>query len=235
MRKLHPIGARERLILETRFFRPDRSVEEGLVHALGAGRYAVRASVEGDRRIGLWHLVIDEHGTPERLQARIVDVGATVDVTFTFFSDEVLVWRRGGGVASEAVALPPGYGLLWPPYTGRGLALAGLPAVEGRDARTFALVRACPPAEGALEIRPEEIEIRPAPGGLSLFAPGYAEARVELAPDGEVARWRSEGEIVERSPVSPGGGGGGMIDPSTNRPAAQGGAADEDAASGGTA
>lgn len=219
MRKLHPIGSHEVLVRGSRYARPDRSVEEGTVHALGGGRHAVRVTVEGARRNSLWHLILDENGAPERLQARFQEDGPVVDVTLTFFEDEVLVWRRGAGIASEAIALPPGYRLLWPPFTGRGLALKGLPAANGPDARIFALIRLRPLAEGAIEVRPVKFAIQPAPGGLTLGTPGLPDARAEIGPDGELIRWHSEGNVVERVPlsagVSPVGAVSGMMMPAT--------------------
>lgn len=211
MRKLHPVGAHERLVRESRFARPDGAVEEGSVHAIGAGRHAVRVSIDGPRRSGLWHLVVDEDGSPERLQARFREEGRVVDVTVTFFEDEALVWRRGAGEPSEAIEIPPGYRLLWPPYTGRGLSLVGLPAVDGPDARMFALVRARSLDEGGLQVRPVKLSIRPAPGGLTLETPGLPDARVEFGPDSELVRWHAEGAVVERLPS---GGGASPIRPS---------------------
>ncbi len=214
MRKLHPIGSHERMLRASRYARPDRSVEEGTVHTLGGGRHAVRVIVEGARRSAMWHLVMDDHGAPERIQARFREegLGPVVDVTLTFFDDEVLIWRRGAGRASEAIALPPGYRLLWPPFTGRGLALAGLPAIDGPDARMFALIRPRPLDDGALEVRPVKLAIHPAPGGMTLDTPGLPDMRVELGPDGELLRWHSEGFVVERVPggtgVSPDVAGG---------------------------
>ena len=224
MRGLHPIGSQERLVRASRYARPDQAVEEGTIHAIAAGRHAVRVSVDGARRTSMWHLVLDQSGAPERLQARLREDGRVVDVTMTFFEDEVLVWRRGGGSPSEAVAIPPGYRLLWPPYTGRGLALAGLPAVDGPDARMFALVRPRPLTEGALEVRPVKLSVRPAPGGLTLQTPGLPDARVEIDSEGEVLRWHSEGTVIERVPtgatVSHAGATGGMMSGSKGGPAA---------------
>jgi hypothetical protein len=62
---------------------------------------------------------------PERIQVRLdLDEGA-FDAVYTFFDDEVLVWRRGPGGGSDAVALPAGYQVTWPPFPGRLLLASG--------------------------------------------------------------------------------------------------------------
>jgi hypothetical protein len=65
----------------------------------------------------LWHCVLDEAGAPERVQVRVGSGADAVDVTFTFFEGEVLVWRKGAEPASEAIAVPSGVGLAWSPHS----------------------------------------------------------------------------------------------------------------------
>lgn len=118
MRKLHPAGVEDVEIDAGRFLRPDGTVETWTTHRAEGGRRVVRVETgAGD----LWHVVVAEDGRPERLEARLVEggVAGAIDIACTCFDDEALIWRRGAEPASEAVAVPPGYRLLWPPIAGR--------------------------------------------------------------------------------------------------------------------
>jgi hypothetical protein len=139
----------------------------------------------------LWHLMLDEAGAPERLEARLSRGGRTLDVTCTCFEDEVLVWRRGGEPASEALAIPPGYRLLWPPIAGRDLALAGAARADGGPAAVMCLwLKATGPEQGGLRARPVKFTLRPESDGFHLDTPGLDPMQAVLAPDGSLAAWR---------------------------------------------
>lgn len=192
MRKLHPIGPHEVLAAAGRVQRPDGGVEDWSRHGLPGGRQAVRVEVAGAE---LWHLVLDEDGHPERLELRLVTGGRQVDATYTFFEDEVLVWRRGAEPASEALAVPPGYRLLWPPVAGRVECLAGAVEPGQTDAvMCLSLVRRGP-AQGGLAARPAKFTVTRTAGTLTLRNPGLADMTAELDATGTLARWR-EGDAV---------------------------------------
>lgn len=190
MRKLHPVAPQEQLLREGRIHRPDGTVETFTVHALPADRRAVRVEVQGAE---LWHLIVDQDGRPERLEARLTQGGRLMAATFTFFEDEVLVWRQGGGPASEAVALPPGFRLLWPPAAGRDICLAGATSEDaGPTAAMCCLIRPRR-GEGWLGLRPVKFTVRQTAGGLALTTPGLPAAAAEWDEDGWLVRWVAGG------------------------------------------
>ncbi len=193
MRKLHPVGAHEALLRAGRFRRPDGTLEAFTVHGLPAERRAVRVEVAGAE---LWHLIVDELGLPERLEARLSADGRTLEATFTFFQDEVLVWRRGGEPASEAVALPPGYRLLWPPAAGRDICLTGVAPDDGSPAAVMCcLLRRRARGGGGLALRPVKFTVRRSGGGLIFLTPGLPEALAELDAAGGLVRWVEGDEV----------------------------------------
>lgn len=193
MRKLHPIGPHEVLVRAGSVRAPDGAVESFTVHAVPADRFVVRVELPD---VALWHLTVAADGAPERLETRLSADGRSIDATCTFFEDEVLIWRRGAEPASEAVALPPGYRLLWPPIAGREVCLAGATPDAGRpEALMCALVRRRPPAKGWLGIRPVKFTLRRTPDGFALDTPGLPPMAATLNEDGSLARW-TEGEGV---------------------------------------
>jgi hypothetical protein len=118
-----------------------------------------------------------------------------VDATYTFFEDEVLIWRRGAEPASEALAVPPGYRLLWPPVAGRVECLAAAVEPGQTDAvMCLSLVRRGP-AQGGLASRPVKFTMTRAAGTLTLRNPGLADMTAEMGATGALARWR-EGDAV---------------------------------------
>ncbi len=197
MRNLHPVGAHERPIEHGSYVGPDGEVETWTLHGLPGERHLVRVA---DARGALWHLSLDEAGRPERMQARLPahDGRGRIDITITFFEDEALIWRRGAEPVSEAIALPPGYRLLWPPLAGRMLALGVPPGSRlpaGQDAVMTALIRLSTVDRGALRVRPVKFTVRGLPGDgespdrVSWETPGLARPFVELDADGRDARW----------------------------------------------
>ena len=168
-------------------------LESFTVHGLPAERRTVRVEVAGAE---LWHLVVDELGLPERLEARLIADGRTLEATFTFFQDEVLVWRRGGEPASEAVALPPGYRLLWPPAAGREICLAGVAPDDGSPAAVMCcLLRRRARGEGGLGLRPVKFTVRKSGSGVTLATPGLPAATAELDAAGRLVRWVAGDEV----------------------------------------
>ena len=63
----------------------------------------------------LWHAVLDSDGRPERVQVRVGSGPEAIEATFTFFDNEVLVWRKGAQPAVEAIPLSPPVRLAWAP------------------------------------------------------------------------------------------------------------------------
>jgi hypothetical protein len=158
MRKLHPVGAHEVLLRQGRVRRPDGAEETWTLHALPGDRRVVRVEVPGAE---LWHLTLEASGAPERLELRLIEGGRTMDATFTFFEDEALVWRRGAEPAAEAIALPPGYRLLWPPVAGREVSLVDLAPDDGSPSAVMTLSIVRRPAErGWLRARPVKFTVR---------------------------------------------------------------------------
>jgi hypothetical protein len=194
MRKLHPIGPQEERVAAGRLRRADGGVETWTVHRSVGDRRVIRVECSPGE---LWHLVLDAGHRPERLQARLQEEGQTFETTYTFFPDEVLVWRRGAEPASEAIALPPGYRLLWPPVAGRECCLAGLEAREGPAAEMFFSLQRRPAQRGWLRGRPVKFTVRSGPGWLTLDTPGLPPARLELDAAGRLAAW-FEGDAVTR-------------------------------------
>ena len=90
MRKLHPLSPHETVVRHGRLRRPDGEEEEWSLSVLPAGRQVLRVELAGHE---LWHLMLDEAGAPERLEARLMTEGRSVEVTCTFFEDEVLLWN----------------------------------------------------------------------------------------------------------------------------------------------
>lgn len=216
MRKLHPVGPHEIQAAAGAFRRPDGSVETWTSHALPGGRRIVRVEVGivGDRAglipaapeasaHELWHLMLDAEHRPERLEVRLREGGgmlnaSMLDATFTFFEDEVLIWRRGGEPASEAIAIPPGYRLLWPPMAGRDACLAGVVEGDSPAAVMCFSIRRRPAERGWLRCRPIKFTVRGGPGWLSLTTPGLAELRAELDESGTAMAWSEGGDVTER-------------------------------------
>ena len=193
MRKLHPIAPHEVLARQGHVRRPDGAVEDWTLHTLPADRQVIRVEVSGAE---LWHLTLDDTGAPERLEVRLAEDGRTMDATLTFFEDEVLVWRRGAEPASEALAVPPGYRLLWPPVAGREVCLAGSAPPDGTpDAVMCLLVRRRPPDKGWLSLRPVKLTVRGGESQLTLDTPGLTAMKATLGPDGGLMRW-TEGSAV---------------------------------------
>ena len=206
MRKLHPVHARERLVARGSFRRAEGE-ERWTLHALPAERHVLRVQ---DERAGLWHLALDDAGLPERLQVRMRHEARRLDATFTFFEDEVLVWRRGAEPASEAVALPPGTRLLWPPLAGRLRCLGfgtRILAADQPEAVMTALVRPAPPARGLLTVRPVKFTVRDVPSAseaeaarLRLETPGLPVLSAALDDGVEALRWWEESSDEEGGP-----------------------------------
>jgi len=188
MRKLHPVGAHEATQDAGRFRRFEGEVETWTVHGLPGGRRAVRVEADGG---DLWHLILDADGLPERLEARLREGARTLDVTYTFFADECLVWRRGAAPATEAIALAAGCRLLWPPMAGREHCLGGARAAGG--AAPFLCLARVPAAEGWLAVRPTTLEVRADGAGLVLEGPGTAPMRAQLDEAGRLQRWADDG------------------------------------------
>jgi hypothetical protein len=202
MRHLHPVTQHETPAGGGSFRRSDGTVERWTVHAQPGGRHVVRVeAADGE----LWYLALDAESRPERMQVRLREAGRTMDATYTFFEDEVLIWRRGDGPASEAVALPPGYRLLWPPLAGRELLLAGL--VE--EAATGPAVLPCyamlrrPAGRGWLSGRVAELTVRADADGLTLAMEDLADARAELDGKGRLVRWSVGGDVAELEGADP--------------------------------
>jgi hypothetical protein len=205
VRKLHPIHARERLMARGGYRRPEGS-EVWSLHELPLSRQVLRVQDEHD---GLWHLVLDGRGRPERLQVRLQHDGRRLESTLTFFEDEVLIWRRGAEPSSEAIALPPGSRLLWPPLAGR-LRCLGLPPggaetdPEQATAIMTALVRLGSSARGVLTLRPVKFTLlttamqQPAQGEASsqvrLMTPGLPMLVATRDAEGEAMRWHEEAD-----------------------------------------
>jgi|GEM_PF-3529940 hypothetical protein len=214
MRNLHPVRPQERLRDHGTFVRPDGSRERWTVHSLAPGRHIVRvdvAGVEGPAsRSELWHLMLDESGRPERMQVRLSEGGPPLEATFTFFEDEVLVWRKGGGSASEAIELPPQCRLLWPPVAGREYCLgvgAGAPSSEkqplpevpeGDTAMRLFHIAFVPIVEGGVVGRAVEFTARRGPHSIALSADDMPEMRGDIDDQGRLVRWRDGQQQTER-------------------------------------
>jgi hypothetical protein len=205
VRKLHPIHARERFVARGGYQRP-AGTERWSLHALPLGRHVLRVQDEHD---GLWHLVIDDQQMPERLQVRLRRDGRPIEATMTFFEDEVLVWRRGAEPSSEAIALPPGSRLLWPPLAGRLRCLGFPPGAQtpepGQPAAIMtSLVRLASPARGLLTVRPVKFTLRTSAaqgsaGGLEksqlrLMTPGLPTLVATLDSEGNALSWHESSE-----------------------------------------
>ena len=232
--RLHAPGAAERLVDGGRSLRPAGQVEAFSVHVDGEGRFFVRVAVlpgrepdpgaapasgASERWIdpvsgllppgSLWHLVLAPDGRPERLEARWLEEGRPVELALTCFPDEVMIWRRGAEPASESLAVPPGYRLLWPPVSGRDHCLMNLDAFLDIHDRGILMVcaLACrPAARGGLRARPVKLTIgvdaSPATDNaveprtvvprtvVSLSTPGWPEQRLTLDEAGRLARWQ---------------------------------------------
>lgn len=217
MRKLHPAGADETLVDTGRWIRPGHAAETWTTHLDPDGRRIVRVeTTAGD----LWHVVLAPDGRPERLEARLVEAGPArddaagppvVDVACTGFDDEVLIWRRGAEPASEAVAVPPGYRLLWPPLAGRAECLAAWldrTPRQGPDAVMLLSVARRPAARGGLRFRPVKFTLRAedAPHGarrIHLTTPGLPDAWAEVDAAGRLVRWAEGGAVAERGAAGP--------------------------------
>lgn len=78
----------------------------------------------------LWHAVLDSDGRPERVQVRVGSGPDAVDATFTFFDNEVLVWRKGAQPAVEAIPLATPVRLAWAPTACRDV-LGQAPVADG--------------------------------------------------------------------------------------------------------
>jgi len=193
MRRLHPVGRHEVPVDQGVIRRPDGELETWTVHALPEGRHVVRVEAEG----ALWHLALDADSRPERLQARWREGVRDVEATVTFFDDEALIWRRGAQPASEAVALPPGFRLLWPPVAGRDWCLEGV-AASGREAVTAVRLERVGAALGGVVARPEAISAVRQGGVVTLAAPGRPEARLALDASGRLLAWRDGDILSER-------------------------------------
>jgi hypothetical protein len=192
MRKLHPVGPHEVLVAQGQVRRPDGVLEAWSHHHLPGDRLVVRVEASTGE---LWHLTLDEHARPERMEVRLVAGGRQIEATYTFFEDEVLVWRRGAEPASEALAVPPGYRLLWPPVAGRGACLAGAVTPGQVEAvLCLSLVRRGLD-RGGLVARPVKFTVTMAGNTLTLRTPGLPDMAADLAADGTLLRWQ-EGDAV---------------------------------------
>lgn len=198
MRVLHPVRPHEALLDAGTLVRADGAVEAFQVHALDADRAVVRVESGGP---ALWHLVVGGDGRPERLQVRLRDGGRTLDATLTFFDDEVLVWRRGAEPASEAIAVPPGTRLLWPPVAGRERCLRGLGGASP-EAVMFLLVRLRPPDRGWLTTRLAKLTAAATADGVALASPGLPDMALSVDDDGRLAGWVEGGAAVRRTPAA---------------------------------
>lgn len=205
MRKLHPTGPREIPVARGRLAVPGGGEEVWTAHRGPAGRTVVRVE---DSSGCLWYLAVDEAGRPERLQARLRDGAGSLDATFTFFDDEVLVWRRGGGSASEAIPMPTGYGLVWPPFAGRGLLLAAAP---GEAEWPLWCLERVDLAAGGLVGRLESVHLIRRAGTVEVHRGDGAVETVEVGPAGTVLEWDGPaGRAVELAgPKASGPGPGG--------------------------
>jgi len=191
MRRLHPIGRHEVPADHGTIRQPDGRLDVWTVHALPEQRHVVRVA-EGDGT--LWHLTLDHAARPERLQARWQDGGRSVEATLTFFDDEVLIWRRGAEPGSQAMAIPTGARLLWPPIAGRDWCLAGI-AVDNPEEMAAVIVQRRPLADGALDVCPVTVSARREGDVLTLAMAGRPEARMTLDPAGRLRAWQ-EGDIL---------------------------------------
>jgi hypothetical protein len=156
----------------------------------------------------LWHLVLAPDGRPERMEARWMEAGRPVELALTCFPDEVMVWRRGAEPASESLALPPGYRLLWPPVSGRDHCLMNLDAFMDGPDRGIVMVCALgcrPAARGGLRARPVKLTIGVAQADgaadgarpeVRLSTPGWPEQRLTLDEAGRLARWQVDDASV---------------------------------------
>ena len=224
--RLHAPGAADRLVDGGRSLRPGGQVEAFSVHADAEGRFVVRVAVlpagapDGAERwvdpVGgplpagsLWHLVLAPDGRPERMEARWLELCRPVELALTCFPDEIMIWRRGAEPASESLALPPGYRLLWPPVSGRDHCLMDLDAMLDSSDRGIVMVcaLACRPAvRGGLRARPVKLTIGIEAAGdradaagavVSLGTPGWPEQRLTLDDAGRLARWQvDDADIV---------------------------------------
>jgi len=226
MRRLHPVGPREKLVDAARYEHPDGVIEESEVHAQDGDRLVVRVAVRAPHEpatvIALWHLTLGPERSPERVQLRLMDRGRRMEAALTFFPGEALVWRRGAEPASQAVMLPPAPRLLWPPFAGRDICLAGLapseqdgaesdPKVAGSQglASAVALLRRVPTAEGGVVLESSQVQAkllkRLAPkdeGGaaliLGLESPELGRMRAELDDRGLAIAWHTDKGVVRR-------------------------------------
>jgi hypothetical protein len=91
--------------------------------------------VRVDAGASLWHAVLDVDGRPERVQVRLGSGPDAVDATFTFFDNEVLVWRRGAHPSAEAIPLSAPVSLDWAPVSCRdAFAVSG--SASGSEAKS---------------------------------------------------------------------------------------------------
>lgn len=234
--RLHAPVVGEILVDAGRSLRPAGQVEVFSVHADAEGRLVLRvavlpgpavdlgagdASAVGDPERpwvdpvsgplppgSLWHLVLAPDGRPERVEARWMEAGRPVELALTCFPDEVMVWRRGAEPASESLALPPGYRLLWPPVSGRDHCLMDLDAFMDHPDRGIVMVCALgcrPAARGGLRVRPVKLTIGVAEAAgaaddgrtvVSLSTPGWPEQRLTLDEAGRLARWQVDDASV---------------------------------------
>lgn len=245
--RLHAPSTQEELVDAGRCRRPDGAIERYTVHRDAEGRHWVRVAVAppqpgtaGGAAAGawsdpvagvlptpsLWHLVLAPEGRPERMEARWSQDGSPVELALTFFPDEALIWRRGAEPATESLALPPGFRLLWPPVSGREACLTGLDALldgEGRGILMVCALGCRPAARGGLRARPVKLGLSlgpdepasaPAASGapdgtegageeshLTLDTPGWPPQRLSLDPAGRLSAWQvGEDSIACRRP-----------------------------------
>jgi hypothetical protein len=210
LRKLHPPGPKERLVAHGKIVGPT-GVEETWTAHIGAGDRRILRVETADG--GLWHLALSDDGRPERMQVRLHEGDATLDATWTFFPDEVLVWRRGGGTESVAETLPAGCFLLWPPYAGRGELLGALvdagaapllclwrvALAEGglREALTVVDVRREGDAGAptlVITARPDGAAMHEGPGAPSAMSPAPEEVASVVADTGREA-WSAHARL----------------------------------------
>lgn len=163
MRRLHPVSDEERVVAqgEHQYLRAGEPTETGEQWELTRRSDGCRIHrVEVGDGEGLWHLILESDGRPDRLQVRLRDeAGRRFDATYTFFEDEVMV--VGGQVGLESkknvVELPPRYGLVSAPFAGRELRLLGYdPEAGPQQTITQYLLRQRPSDEGWLSGRPVE-------------------------------------------------------------------------------
>lgn len=179
---------------------PDGRVEAWTAHALPEGRHVLRVE-ESDG--ALWHLSLDHDARPERLQARWREGARGMEATITFFDDEALIWRRGAEPGSEALAVPPGYRLLWPPVAGRDWCLAGV-AADGAAALPAVHLQRRPHGAGGLAARAVVLQAIRSGNVVTLAAdddmPG---ARLTLNDDGRLRAWQEGDILLERAAHDP--------------------------------